>query len=68
MVRLSYFQKEERMANHLPMPDLTICSQLNLSFSKDDSAIPFTIGLLARPTNEVYNLYCDDLTFKDKNI
>lgn len=41
------------MVNLVPMPDLTICSQLSLSFNREDSVIPFTVGIVSRPALEV---------------
>lgn len=42
------------MVDYVPLPDLTLCSQLNVSFSRDDSIIPYTVGTHFRPANEVF--------------
>jgi hypothetical protein len=41
------------MEDLITLPESTIKNQINVSFSKNNSEIPFTIGTLFRPNEEV---------------
>jgi hypothetical protein len=42
------------MEDYIPLPlDDSIRNQLNLSFNKNDSIVPFTLGTVFRPIDEV---------------
>ena len=43
------------MQDFVKLPDESIRSQLNVTFSKIDSIIPVTLGTLFRPNQEVNN-------------
>lgn len=43
------------MQDYIPLPDESTCNQLKVSFSKNDTIIPVTLGTSFRPNQEVIN-------------
>jgi hypothetical protein len=42
------------MEDYINFPNAEVANKLNLSFSKFDSIIPYTLGTSFRPINEVF--------------
>ena len=40
------------MVDYVPLPDKFTCNQLKLSFSKQDTLVPYTLGIVNRPNQE----------------
>ncbi len=47
--------KEAHFEEFIPYPEEKIKAQLNLSFAKADSIVPFTLGTVFRPNEEVFS-------------
>ena len=45
------------MQDYIPLPDEATCNQLKVSFSKNETIVPVTLGISFRPNNEVTNQY-----------
>jgi hypothetical protein len=43
------------MQDYIPLPDEATCNQLKVSFSKNETIVPVTLGISFRPNNEVTN-------------
>lgn len=41
------------MEDFIPLPEESIRNQLNVSFVRNDSIVPYTLGTIFRPTQEV---------------
>ena len=41
------------MEDFIALPEENIRNQLNVSFAKNDSLVPYTLGTVFRPTEEV---------------
>lgn len=48
----SFVKRENKMEDFIPLPEESIRNQLNVSFVRNDSIVPYTLGTIFRPTQE----------------